>query len=326
MSSFETEMFDLVVRGAAIGALLTTMLVMQLRRHPIAQAATGLGLCVTCYLIVSASVQVLPFATHALILGATLTPLALTWFAVPQLTDHPMQQRGFLCLAALTVVFALSSLVLPSLEVVRGVLALLLYFGLILLALLTDRDDLVPERRKFRRGFLAVMACLGLGISVFEVSGLDTSLPAWVFPVQAGSILILVLVYASWVLSFAEPRKGPAHPPPAKARSHRVDKIERAMRDGIWRQEGLTIGDMANSLGIPEHQLRATINGEMGYRNFSTFINTARIDAAKSLLRDPEQDRVTILEIAHEVGFASLGPFNKAFRAQTGQSPREFRT
>jgi AraC-like DNA-binding protein len=33
----------------------------------------------------------------------------------------------------------------------------------------------------------------------------------------------------------------------------------------------------------------------------------------------------TGLEIAQETGFVSLGPFNRAFRAQTGQSPTELR-
>jgi AraC-like DNA-binding protein len=34
---------------------------------------------------------------------------------------------------------------------------------------------------------------------------------------------------------------------------------------------------------------------------------------------------VTVLEIAYDVGFASIGPFNRAFRAATGHSPTEYR-
>jgi len=33
----------------------------------------------------------------------------------------------------------------------------------------------------------------------------------------------------------------------------------------------------------------------------------------------------TVLEIAYDVGFASVGPFNRAFRAEFGQSPTEYR-
>ena len=33
----------------------------------------------------------------------------------------------------------------------------------------------------------------------------------------------------------------------------------------------------------------------------------------------------TVLEVAYEVGFASVGPFNRAFRAEIGYSPTEYR-
>jgi AraC-like DNA-binding protein len=167
------------------------------------------------------------------------------------------------------------------------------------------------------------MGALGLIVSIVEVSGLDADLPIWVYPLQASAILVLVLLFSIWALE-------PAWVPPAeririKPRPDLVEKIEQSMRRGIWQREGLTIGAFSEELGVPEHQLRATINSQMGHRNFSTFINTARIKAAKSLLDDPQHERTTILEIAHEVGFASLGPFNKAFRSQTGTNPRDYR-
>ena len=97
------------------------------------------------------------------------------------------------------------------------------------------------------------------------------------------------------------------------------------MRDGVWREEGLSIGALAQRLNVPEHRLRRAINQGLGHRNFSSFINAARIEAAKAELRDPIKANRTVLEIAYTVGFASLGPFNRAFRAETGQSPTEYR-
>ena len=97
------------------------------------------------------------------------------------------------------------------------------------------------------------------------------------------------------------------------------------MAAGYWREEGLTIGALAAQLHVPEHRLRRAINGGLGHRNFSSFINSHRIAAAKAQLADPEASCTTVLEIAYDVGFASLGPFNRAFRAETGQSPTEFR-
>lgn len=315
---------DLILRGMAIGAMVATALVLISRsRSRGTSSVAALGLCTVCYLLISAP-TIMPNALQPLLIaGATLLPLALTWMATVQLTDDASQRRPVLVLALLTVVTAALIPFWPAMTLIRGILAIALYLGLIILALATDSDDLVIDRRRFRRGFLVAMGALGLIVSVVEASGLDANLPNWIYPLQASAILVMALLFAIWAL---EPVAGePIKRTGFKSRADLTERVEQAMRRGIWQREGLTIGAFAEELGVPEHQLRATINGEMGHRNFSTFINVARIKAAKALMDDPSRGRTTILEIAHEVGFASLGPFNKAFRAQTGSSPREYR-
>lgn len=54
-------------------------------------------------------------------------------------------------------------------------------------------------------------------------------------------------------------------------------------------------------------------------------MNGYRIDAAKAALAAPERSGQTVLEIAYDCGFASLAPFNKAFRMVTGQTPTDYR-
>ena len=44
-----------------------------------------------------------------------------------------------------------------------------------------------------------------------------------------------------------------------------------------------------------------------------------------SALADPGQAEVPILTIALDAGFQSIGPFNRAFKAETGMTPSEFR-
>jgi AraC-like DNA-binding protein len=97
------------------------------------------------------------------------------------------------------------------------------------------------------------------------------------------------------------------------------------MEAGVWQVEGLTVGGLAQKVGAPEHQVRKAINRGLGHRNFASFINRARIDAAIKRLDGPEASEETILEIAFDVGFSSLGPFNRAFRETTGKSPKDFR-
>ncbi|WP_409334221.1 helix-turn-helix domain-containing protein [Bradyrhizobium manausense] len=92
-----------------------------------------------------------------------------------------------------------------------------------------------------------------------------------------------------------------------------------------YRQEGLAIGALAARLGVPEHRLRQAINEGLGYRNFNAFLNHYRIADARLALADAEQREVPILTIAMDAGFQSIGPFNRAFKAETGLTPTEFR-
>lgn len=93
----------------------------------------------------------------------------------------------------------------------------------------------------------------------------------------------------------------------------------------IYRQEGLSIGGLAARLDLPEYRLRQVINEGLGYRNFNAFLNRYRIDDAKAALSDPSQRDVQVLTIAMDAGFQSIGPFNRAFKADTGMTPTEFR-
>jgi AraC-like DNA-binding protein len=104
-----------------------------------------------------------------------------------------------------------------------------------------------------------------------------------------------------------------------------LDRLEAAMAEGAWRKEGLTIGQLAGEVDVPEHRLRRLINNRLGYRNFADFLNARRIEAAKERLNNPREARTTVAVIAFDLGYGSLGPFNRAFRAATGASPTEWR-
>ena len=114
----------------------------------------------------------------------------------------------------------------------------------------------------------------------------------------------------------------------AEMPSHRVllRRLDRLMTvERIYRQEGLTIAMLAARLDLPEHRLRQVINEGLGHRNFNVFLNRYRIDEAKAALSDLGQRDVPVLTIAMDAGFQSIGPFNRAFKADTGLTPTEFR-
>ncbi len=103
------------------------------------------------------------------------------------------------------------------------------------------------------------------------------------------------------------------------------EALRRLMDEGYFKQSNLTIAQLAGKLSMPEHQLRELINQHLGFRNFSAFLNSYRIPAACALFEDISQIRTPILTIALELGYGSVGPFNRSFKEIIGHTPSEYR-
>jgi AraC-like DNA-binding protein len=141
------------------------------------------------------------------------------------------------------------------------------------------------------------------------------------FGTQNGSGLLSVPVDALGKVSpSGDEGKRLAVDPALLRRLERLMTVERA-----YRREGLSIGSLAAELGVPEYRLRQLINEGLGHRNFNAFLNRYRLDEAKAALADPQQKEVPVLTIALDAGFQSIGPFNRAFKADTDLTPTEFR-
>jgi AraC-like DNA-binding protein len=102
--------------------------------------------------------------------------------------------------------------------------------------------------------------------------------------------------------------------------------LEQALdAERVYREEGLTIGRLAARLGTREHVLRRVINQGLGYRNFNDFLHAYRIREACVRLRRSEDAGLPVLTIALDVGYSTIGPFNRAFRSRIGMTPTRFR-
>ena len=71
--------------------------------------------------------------------------------------------------------------------------------------------------------------------------------------------------------------------------------------------------------------MRQVINSQLGFKNFNAFVNHYRVREAGQVLADPARMHLGVAEVAYQVGFRSLGPFNKAFKELTGLTPTEYR-
>ncbi|WP_101757732.1 helix-turn-helix domain-containing protein [Oceanicoccus sp. KOV_DT_Chl] len=123
----------------------------------------------------------------------------------------------------------------------------------------------------------------------------------------------------------------PSTPEPAIASADEVDPelVDRMKAliegEGVYREMGLTIGELAHRLEIPEYRLRRTINAGLGYRNFNDFLNSYRIAEASERLANPAQKELPVLTIALDIGFRSLSSFNKAFKDTYHTTPTAYR-
>jgi AraC-like DNA-binding protein len=265
------------------------------------------------------------------------------WFCLALFCDHYRFRIAhaypaipILILVALRFVVA-DPFWLDQMTLIKQGIGSVLFLHAIYFALLSLKDDLVDSRRRFR-----VVIAVSVSLSAVILMGLDQitmgSQAEGLY--QVGSaiwVLILSFAFSMWALR-ASPNMFIERP--VKPYRHdiaevtiRIDpadrpllaRLEAAIEGGAYRETGLTVGRLADRLGTPEHRLRKLINSGLGYRNFSSYINSHRVEDAKEILADPERARLQILQVALDLGYGSIASFNRAFREATGEAPTSFR-
>jgi AraC-like DNA-binding protein len=342
MSSFETGL-RLVVVGQAL--LIAAVFLFGRGRLSARLSGTLLLVSVAAYLLESDPVlsDSLAGLVPALGLLSILIPYAL-WSFARSVFEAPWPNRWVVVtFVALASVFWVLSLIEESaprwLEVVverlRYLASLVMVGHALLMAARGRPDDLIERRRLFRVFFIVIVAIqvgIVMGVELF-IGELQTG---WLTLTNVTVIAILTFGLAVPLLRL-DRDFFPRTPAPASGLGDGEEEelspaeavLKKAllalMDDGTYRRSGLTISALAADLGHPEHRLRQLINGRLGYRNFSAFLNSYRIPEAQQVLSDPERVRKPVLSIALDLGYGSLGPFNRAFKSATGQTPTEYR-
>lgn len=99
--------------------------------------------------------------------------------------------------------------------------------------------------------------------------------------------------------------------------------LEQALTQNIYLKPDLTLQELARAIDSKPYLLSQVIND--GYQqNFFNFINQRRISYAKHQIENGFLKNKTVEALAYAAGFNSKSTFNRAFRKQEGQSPREF--
>jgi AraC-like DNA-binding protein len=337
-------MIDLLLRGVAIGSLLAIVASTLRTRSATAPLWTfrlfalgATGFVVNGSPEISALLGPAHYLTRLLSAGG----VGYFWlFAMALFSRAPLRPRHAVPIVAMTALSLpgplLSATGLIGTKITYNMIEILLV-GHVMFEIWRNRtDDLVNARFALRFPFMVVIGVVCLILTGFKFAGLLGFPHAWLMELQAAAMAMTALAGASAFTqerarlfeSTVSKKSGSDRSAPDmtlgdQALMNRL--LELMDETGFWRQPGLTIGSTAERLGVPEYRLRQLINRNLGYRNFSDFLNERRVAVAKLELQDPEKARVQISTIAFDLGYASLGPFNRAFRDATGMSPREWR-
>lgn len=190
------------------------------------------------------------------------------------------------------------------------------------------------SERRFRQTFIAVF-CVMVGISIIWASNakemsfggqwVELVIAACAFTGVVGSRMA-VNFRKTHPLAIPSGRKiSQTLSPAAQDQGLAMRILDGIERDNRFTTPDLKVADLAAALGEQDYKVSQSITGTLGYRNFNHLINARRIDHAKQVLADPQIESGPILSIAFDCGFNSIGPFNRAFKQETGMTPRAYR-
>ncbi|MBQ9385456.1 MAG: AraC family transcriptional regulator [Bacteroidaceae bacterium] len=95
---------------------------------------------------------------------------------------------------------------------------------------------------------------------------------------------------------------------------------EKMENERIYLKPGLSVVDLAKSIGSNRTYVSASINSQSG-KSFAMYVNTYRVEYAKTIMKD---GKLSIAQVAEMSGFASEESFRRNFRNITGKSPSDW--
>lgn len=343
---------DLLARGGTIALLLLwSWLLLRDNGHALAaRAAVAMNAAIICYVVPRPPLAIMPlFQAEPVVALAILTdaasvlaPVFFWLFAHIWFTDA--RRIGY---RVWTVVLAFGLLPVAQLAVIQltgnfsNILWLVVRIGMVAFGVAgiwiawRGRDnDLVEPRRRFRSTITWIIGGFVIWVSLIEIPVRSGAWTAGIRAVTEVAIALTTFFVSAALYRFAQPQLFDAALAPAEPQlpailadpSPLAQRLQAHMlHERAYRTDGLTIAALAAQLGEQEYRLRRLINRELGYRNFSAFLNGYRLAEVRAALADPDQADVPILTIALDAGFGSLGPFNRAFREAEGVTPTQYR-
>ena len=341
---------ELIVRtGACTAALILAVALFRARYATLTSRLFGPALCVgvATYLACSGSSPICSVGWwRPVALLAVEVPFFFWGWTVSIMEDDftlsPIGIAGGVLLLVIGVVGI--STASPEFNAVTVTLHSVLGIGFVVAALVNVlrgwRQDLVEARRRLRAAILVSTGVYSIAIMSVELVLRGQPPSAEILLLNALLLAALLFGLACFVLDVGPSVRsafGWTPPPAARkvepaqvvARNREQELIERLQEfmthDAAYRDATIAIAPLATRLGVTEKKLRELINGKLGFRNFSSYVNAFRVEEVRRRLLDARQDEVPILTMALEAGFGSIVAFNRAFKDSYGVTPSAYR-
>ncbi len=333
MYLIEIQVVDLFLRFAAVGQL--ALFIAFFSRHITSRSAStiALTLCIICYVLLTAPIGNSHYGglRHVLLLFTDLAPFATVWYALAHL--NPQFKLDKIPKWILTVILLWLGWLVYFFLVLGGhgllhdfnhALGVMLLCYVIYSCISEFNGDLDNDRRNTRIMLVALCSLYMIGLVVFEFT-LKSVRDSWQFSV-VNSLLIfsaVFLVCAKEMFSRQEilaPQPLGAAQAPAEHNNQsstarvrqtlpgHTENLQRLMAQGAFLDTDLTVNHLARQLALPAHQLRHLINQQLGFNNFSDFLNSYRIPWVCEQLADESKRHLPILTLALEAGYGSIAP------------------
>ncbi len=182
------------------------------------------------------------------------------------------------------------------------------------------------SRRKWLRNLVIFSA---LGFMLFLLT-------KWLLPFATGEnvvgIFLTLFVYMIGFSmlqdsGFLKPEKA-RYANPGLDSAFAEEKISRLQTllgvEKVFLNADLSMADLAQNIGIPEHQLSRLINEHL-QTNFFGLVNQYRVEEAKKMLEDPNMNHLKVEEIGYRSGYNSKSVFFNAFKKVYGTTPSAHR-
>ena len=104
-----------------------------------------------------------------------------------------------------------------------------------------------------------------------------------------------------------------------------LEKLVKLMEeDRMYTDSLISLARIGKRISEPPYVISQIINEKLSL-TFYDWVAFYRVEAAKAMLQNVDNNKLTIEEIAENVGYNSKSAFNKAFKKFTTQTPSEYR-